>query len=89
MALCLLTACGESIKSSEPPELAEPPVVFTEPCQKPVVIEIPKSVVKLPQAKAEFYWIQDRKRLIECGDKHLETVNFYRDRDGRIRNGSP
>ena len=86
--LSQLTGCGESIGSIEPPVLAPLPVMLREPCEDPIVVPEPQSGAKLPQKAAEYYWIQDRKRLIECKDKHLGTIEYYETRDGGIDGSS-
>lgn len=80
MSLSVLTACGESIGSVEPPVLTEPPSEFTRPCPRPV--KLPER--PLTQLEVETNWIEDRGRLISCSERHGALVEFYQDRDSRI-----
>ncbi len=80
MSLSVLTACGESIGSVEPPILAEAPPELTRPCPRPV--KLPES--SLTQLEVEANWIEDRGRLISCSERHGALVEFYQDRDSRI-----
>lgn len=79
-SLSVLTACGESIGSVEPPTLMEPPSEFTQPCSRPV--KLPER--PLTQLEVETNWIEDRGRLISCAERHEAIVAFYEDRDSRI-----
>lgn len=80
VALSMLTACGESIGSVEPPKLSSPPLGLTGPCARP--IDLPDR--ELTQKEVEFYWINDRENLIRCGLQLQDLIAFYEDRDGRL-----
>jgi hypothetical protein len=82
ISLILLTACAGSIKSVEPPVLAAPPDTFLLGCSSPV--ELPERA--LTQFESETYWIQDRKNLVQCKDRHASLADFYTDRDIRLSN---
>lgn len=78
--LSTLTACGGSIGSVEPPKLTPPPAGLTDPCQRPSLLPDRE----LTQEEVEFFWINDRERLVRCGYQLQQLVDFYKDRDGRI-----
>lgn len=78
--LSTLTACEESIGSVESPKLKPPPSGLTDLCSRPVLL--PNR--ELTQREVEAYWITDRERLIRCGYKLQQLIEFYVDRDRRI-----
>lgn len=80
--LSVLAACGGSIGSVEPPELASPPNEFIIPCDRPVLL--PDQF--LTQAEVEALWIRDRNYLVSCGLKLQALIDFYANRDNRITN---
>ncbi len=79
-ALSILTACSESIGSVEPPRLDPPPSGLIEACQRPIVLPDRE----LTQGEVEFFWINDRERLIRCGYKLQQLIEYYADRDRRL-----
>lgn len=80
VGLFLLTACGASIGSIEPPKIASVPKTLTLPCEGPV--ELPFG--DMTQQSVELYWIRDRVNLLTCGDRLLALVSFYSQRDQLI-----
>lgn len=79
-SLSVLVACTESIGSVEPPILSDPPDKLVRPCARPGVLPDRE----LTQAEVEFFWINDRERLIRCGLRLRDLIAFYQDRDARI-----
>ena len=75
----MLTGCGGSTVSSEPPRLEPAPSELTAPCEKPVRIPGP-----LGRGATESYWLKDRANLVTCADRHDALIEFYEDRDSRI-----
>ena len=79
-SLFLLQACGDSILSTEPPQLDPAPSALTAACPRPVVLPDRS----LSQAEVEAFWLRDRQRLVECGLTKQAVVDFYRNRDALI-----
>jgi hypothetical protein len=74
------TACLGLIRLSEPPVLAQPPEKLTDKCHRPVRLP-PRG---LTQLEVETFWIQDRRNLANCADRHKALADFYYKRDERI-----
>lgn len=76
----LLSACGSSTKSVEAnPELTLRPLPdFLRTCESPEVIDAAKAVNGF-YTPEELYkgWARDRKRLVECRNKHNAVVGYY------------
>lgn len=84
--LSVLTACADSIQSSNKPPVLEPaPQELTGACPQPVVL--PER--ELTQAEVEGYWLRDRAALIECGVTKAALLRYYRDRDAGITGSAP
>jgi len=81
-AVSLVTACGISIGSVEPPEFAELPEELAKDCVGPV--RIPDE--DLPERDLVPFWAQDRINLSNCVDLHGQTVDWIEQRDTGIRN---
>ena len=78
--LLALTACGDLMNSVEPPSLEPPPVSFTQPCERPILL--PNREVT--QSEVETLWAGDRVRLITCANRYSALVDFYKERDREI-----
>lgn len=77
IGLSVLTGCGNSIGSIEPPELLPAPEDFTEDCVRPVIL--PER--ELSQAEVASFWAFDRTNLANCADIHEAAIEFYERRD--------
>lgn len=80
MSLSLLQACGDSIRSTEPPQLDPVPEALAAACPRPVVLPDRS----LSQAEVEAFWLRDRQRLVECGLTKQAVVDYYKNRDALI-----
>ena len=76
----ILSGCGDSIKSIEPPKLEPVPEELARDCQRP--IRLPDK--NLTKGEVVSYWAEDRGRLVTCADRHVAVVFYYKDRDAKI-----
>ncbi|WP_159091683.1 dehydrogenase [Aminobacter sp. MSH1] len=80
---CLMAAgCGsiQSIRPALPPQLERADTTLTGPCSRPV-----RLTAEMTQRNIERLWTADRKALVDCGKRHGALVDFYNDRDARLR----
>ncbi|WP_318761829.1 dehydrogenase [Aminobacter niigataensis] len=80
---CLMAAgCASTpfIRPAVPPQLERADTTLTAACNRPV-----RLTVEMTQRNIERLWTADRKALIDCGKRHGALVDFYNDRDARLR----
>lgn len=82
----MLIGCENSIKSIEPPELAELPKGLSEECEEPV--RLPDR--NLNQGEVTSLWATDRINLETCAEMHEAVIEFYDRRDKLVsgKNGT-
>ena len=76
----ILSGCGDSIKSVEPPKLEPAPEELAKDCPRPT--KLPDK--DLTKGEVVSNWAEDRGRLVTCADSKKAVVDYYQTRDAKI-----
>ena len=85
MLFSMLGACASSTTFDAAPvaqlQNAQPDARLLEPCLGPVRLPRNRDMSREEASRA---WGRDRARLVDCGERHDATVQFYQERDAAL-----